>query len=1534
VLSAVLTLVVAPIVLGLLIVLVLANTPWGNERVRRIIVSQADKRLSGELHIGALRGNLLSNATLSNVRITDSLRQPVFSAKRVRVEYALWSALRGHVVIRSLTIDTAVVVMDKRPGSRWNFQALLPPRTTTGDTSSHGPPPSLANVIVRHTDVVVRQPWRPDSTLAPAARQTAIDKALLPTARRRTERVAGGYQRVMEFHDINASLPTIRLADRSTPAAVTIASLSMLAEPFRPPALDVRSLAGTLFASRDSLWWRGARLSMPASQVSGDGTIGLARSGLMLDLTGAPIALSDLRWLRPGLPAEGGGRLRVTARVHADTSELAITNADVRVRDASLVGNASVVQVKPKTGRSSLLVRGIDLTVAHLATSLVHELAPSLTLPRAGTLDGHLALRGRPEALQLTADMRFADARAGESHVTARGGIGTDDGTAAGLRANDLHVQLLPLRVTTVAGTMTHLPLAGSLTGAATVTGSIANGWDVRGDLTHVENGNRSRVSGNGTYRVVGKRIVADATLQPVSLVTIGRLVPKAELRGAVSGHIHAEGTAGNVRLSGHLRSTTGGGAVDGRGAMVLAGTRTRYDVAVALDALDARAFSRRAPDTRLTGTIAVRGAGTSPASANAVFSADLTHSRYDTFSVDRLQTRGAVARGLLQLDTLNLAASGARAQASGTLGLVKRRNGTLQFAASVDSLGALRRWLGSGDTTMIAAPAAQQRALMLHARADSARRAEASRIERLALGLPTGELLQVDTLPGIRRDSVAGSLRAAGTVRGSIPALDLDARIEGRDLVARGSAIGRLSATVRSTNVRSANRSVVFRADADRIQTSGYGFESVSAAGTFSDHRLATAIAVRQDSLISYAALGSWTRPAPGVHDVRLDSLHAQFDTLSWRLAHPAAVHLSNGDVRVDSIDLRSSAGGRLFANGAVPVNGAMHLDVAAENVRVATVRQAVQKSAAGDGVMGATVRLDGTRSTPVMLGSATLRDARYADTRAPDADLAFQYAAHRLGFEATARDSTGRRVLAATGALPLDLALERLNGSRKLAGALVGDVVLDSLALASLPFPSGSVDDVRGQLAGAAQVRGTWKAPAYAGHVALRNGGAFVVTTGMRVADATADLRLTGDTLRLDSLVARAGGVLRASGTVDLTDRSRPIVDLVASGANLRVLDATRGLVDLDGSIVAIGPLDAVRVSGRGEMLHGFLALKQFNKKLLRVKAPQSLTYFTVYDTTRPAMDRARAAAELERRKRIGVIADLSLVVDHGNYYRNRPDANTGFYTTPGEELHAHIDTRSGDAWAVGFVRIGGGVAIFRAAPFQSTRGTLTFLPWTSSPGVIEQVGERAVWEPGRGFFPVELLTGGSSKAPAIGLESGTLFPMRGRELNSYLTIGRERLSLLQQSGSSLSGSEAWSGQLSGESGALAHRQQAATALGVALHDIGTGATKEFGLDAFSVSPADVPTELVFGKTGGVRGAMIEGGRYVTTDRYIAAEMRLTTGIPGLRLQQLFGTTYRLDLGVAPRFLFGDPEELGITHPTVRTGVFGAFLTRLWEW
>ena len=91
-------------------------------------------------------------------------------------------------------------------------------------------------------------------------------------------------------------------------------------------------------------------------------------------------------------------------------------------------------------------------------------------------------------------------------------------------------------------------------------------------------------------------------------------------------------------------------------------------------------------------------------------------------------------------------------------------------------------------------------------------------------------------------------------------------------------------------------------------------------------------------------------------------------------------------------------------------------------------------------------------------------------------------------------------------------------------------------------------------------------------------------------------------------------------------------------------------------------------------------------------------------------------------------------------------------------------------------------------------------------------------------------------------------------------------------------------------------------------------------------------MPTELVFGKTGGVRGALIEGGRYLTTDLYVAGQLRLTSGLPGFRVERKYGTDYRLDFGFEPRLLFRGFEDLGITHPTSRTGAFGAFLTRMW--
>ena len=1526
VVKALLAFVVVPIVVGVLVVLVLATTPWGNERVRRFAVSQANSRLTGELSIDKLRGNLFRGATLTNMQVLDSLKHPVFAARAVKVRYGFMAALRREVVIESIVLDTPVVVLDKRPGMRWNFQSLMKPSTTPKDTSVHGVPPQLGDITIHRGRFLYRRPWLPDSTLSPAARDSAIARALDPFARKRTVRAPNGYQRVLDYREINAHLPVVSIGSGGKPTVVEIGALSMLAEPYRPPAVDVRSLVGTLYASKDSLWWRNAHMRLPESNVSGDGTIGFHHSGLLLDLTGSPVSVADLRWLDPKLTGNGGGKGRFRMHFVGDTAEFALLDADLKYIDASLVGNATVARIT--TGkRSELVVKGADLTISHLRTATIHDLAPSVKLARTGTLDGHVVVSGVPSAMNVNADVRFADVAAGLSHVIARGTVGMK----GGVQAHDLRVQLLPLQVATLTGSGLKIPVGGTLSGNATVNGAQRDGWSVAGDITHVERDARSRVVGNGRYQVIGKRIVADATLEPLSLVTVGKFAPSAELRGNVTGKVHAEGTTKELRVSGGLHSQ-GGGSLDGRGTVVIAGSRTRYDVSVALDALNAYAFSRKAPRTLLTGTLAARGVGTKPATANAVFSANLVHSRYDTFTVERLLARGSVADGLVHVDTLNAIDRGIRAQAQGTFGLTSAARGRLGFAITVDSLQSLRPYLGTSDSALVQVASGRQSARLAAARADSTRRAQALRIEQLALGLPEGVALQMDSLPRIRRDSLAGSLAASGTLVGNVKELGIEAAVRGSDLVVRGNSVQRLTGNVSTLNLRDSSKPLDFRLDADSVQTSGLAFESVHADGARQNGRVVAALKVRQDSLISYAALGSYAQPTKGAHDVHLDSLRMTFDTLVWHLAHPASARYSSGDIAVDSIDLRSPAGGRLFANGVVPKTGGMRLDVAAEAVRVSTVLRALQRDADADGIVSASAQLSGTRDEPIIAARSTLRDAEYKGTRAPDADVDVRYAAKQLGLNAIARDSTGKRVLAGSALLPYDLTLRSVSGSRKLPGALVADVVFDSLALASLPLSSGAYSSVRGLLLADAHVRGTWATPAYSGRAALRDGGVRVTMTGTHLTDGVADLHLVGDSLVLDSLVALARGRLRVSGFVNIADRSHPFVKMVATADNVRVLDSTLGLLDVDANAVALGPLDALRVTGRAEMLGGYLALKSFRKDLLRVKAPGDLATFAVFDTAAAPRDAERVRKALAEPRRVAVIADLSLVVDRGTYYRQRPDANTEFFTEDGEVLRAHIDQRSGDKWLAGFVRIGDGVAFFRTLAFVPARGSLTFTPHTDASGIIQQVGERTVWEPGRGLFPLQFLTGGTSKAPSVGLEAGTLFPIRGRELNSYLTMGRLSTSLLQQSGSSLSGSEAWSGQLSGETGALAHRQQGATALGVLLHDIGTGATKEFSLDAFSVSPADVPTELVFGKTGGVRGALIEGGRYVTTDRYIGGELRFTTGIPGIRMSQKFGTTYRLDVGLEPWFLLRAPDELGITHPTVRTGAFGAFLTRMW--
>jgi hypothetical protein len=225
--EGVLAFVVIPLIVGLIVVLVLTMTPWGNEQTRRIVVSQGNQRLTGSVASEAARQSAVQRLALE-CGAARQLEAPGVRRRRVEVQYSLLAALRGEVVVHSIVLDTPVVVLDKRPGERWNFQSLMKPSTTPKDTTKKSIPPSLSDITIRHGRFLYRRPWLPDTSLPTAKREEAVAKALDPNARRRTMRVPGGYQRVLDYHDIDARLPSVRIGHDGQPTAVEIGALKML----------------------------------------------------------------------------------------------------------------------------------------------------------------------------------------------------------------------------------------------------------------------------------------------------------------------------------------------------------------------------------------------------------------------------------------------------------------------------------------------------------------------------------------------------------------------------------------------------------------------------------------------------------------------------------------------------------------------------------------------------------------------------------------------------------------------------------------------------------------------------------------------------------------------------------------------------------------------------------------------------------------------------------------------------------------------------------------------------------------------------------------------------------------------------------------------------------------------------------------------------------------------------------------------------------------------------------------------------------
>lgn len=1309
-----------------------------------------------------------------------------------------------------------------------------------------------------------------------------------------------------------------------------------------------------------------------------------------------PLRLDLLRDEIPELPAGALASGRV--RLDGDPAGALRVDGDVVVDD-------------PATGRSEIGARGgivfrdglrfDDLRVRAdpLRVDLVRPWIPDL--PAGGAVAGAVHLNGDPGTfLHVDGQLAHHHPELGTSRLQATGGIGT----AGPLEFRGLDVRMDPLDMAMVRAFAPDIPLDGTLAGTARLDGSMAGMLAVRGDVTHVGGGERSRVIGSAEIATgTGGWASVDVRLEPLSLDVAGRFFPTAGLRGTVAGRLAAAGDLGDLRLDADLR-TGGGGTVRAVGTMDLAAARPGYDLDLRLASFDLAELTRRAPAaTDLTGTVTARGRGLEPATMNARIVADLRDSEVDGVGADLVRLRMALEDGLARVDSSVIRLGGAVAELDGSFGLVAGREGVLAYRVSVDSLHAFAPWLPGADTavatgdqravaradghvpprTALDREAAHPSPLLPPATAteplgpvepaiaaaglgearhyvatDGARVTETvtrvqTHIERVdstdAPPVRHADVPRLDddvpaaaavedgaavansvAVAGIPADSLAGSLRAAGTLRGNLEAFDADGRAVLRDLVYRGAYVGRGEVEYAVNDAGGASPAVELDAELGDVRAAGLALDTLAVDGRYAGVRGegegSLEMVARATDDTEYRAELDFDLSLDR-REVRIADLAVRFDTVTWTMPEPGVVSWAGDEVEVASIDLRSDAGGRIRLDGRLPVDGSGDMDVVVRDLEIAQVASLLQLEGENEGLLNVDARVLGTLAAPRMEGTARLEDAVLQGEDVPDLDGTFAYGGGELTADAELA-ADGRVLATAKARLPVALSLAPV-GVRLLDGGLEVDIRADSLPVEAIPQISAAVADASGRVRGDISIRGTFDDPIVTGAVDLDLGSVRIVPLDVRLEDVAGRLALDGDVVRVDSLVARSGGPLRVSGEIGVASLTDPRFDLSIDAAETLVIDTDDLALRVDGELAITGGLNALVVTGEVRTRRGVIRIPELSElgetEVVSLHAPTGgrrierafLEELGLLQADRPLLDRLHL--------------DLAVRVDRDVWLRST-EANVEIYT-PSEVGPLRVTSRGRDGLDLdGVIATDRGEYEFMSRRFDLTRGSATFVRGGGIDPVLQIAAEHEVRLPGREAFAVRLLIGGTARLPEVTLESTAQPPIAQTDLLYYLAFGREAVSLLHRQGSTLSAQGGDAGELVGNVAGLATQQLGTLALDAVASDLEEDIIEELGVDVFRITPADLPPDMFTGGYGDLlRSTEVEAGRYISSRLFVAGQLNTGASRPGIRVE--YATVFGVQWRTAWRSRWLPTEPTLMEMEPRRTGVLSSFLVREWR-
>jgi hypothetical protein len=1398
---------VALVVLG---VALLSQTHAGQRLVIDRVLELVRGSLAGELAVDEVHSRaLIIGMTLSGVRLDAAGGRRFLVADSIVVRYSPLSLVLGSPRLRSTTIYGLDVEISRYPGDDFlNVGRILAEGPPAPDSAAPGRPRTigLGRISIREGLVEVLTPLDGGSAAH-----------IMPAP-------GGGMLRRLAFDidDLDLEDTVLRpegpvIVDARLGSLTT--SVSLLERP-----LVIREALGRLSFGAQGLKVSDAAIRLPGTLARGDVRFGPDRPGdpwaFAADLTADGWGeLADIQWIDARIPPgtfRGGVALSA-----AEGLDVQLRGVEVQLEASHVVASGQV-----RFGEA-IVMRGLRVTADPLSLSRLEPWV-GRELPLDGFLSGQVVFGGTASNLQATGRMTLVPVGMGGFPTTAdfSGSVHTSDDPGA----TGLELRLDPLNYRMLETLWADASALGSGSARLDINGRASDGIQVSADVTLAPDpASTSRWVGVAELtRGDDGRWATEASgdFNPLSLSLLARVWPELELLGTVSGPVRAEGPLSDLAVSGDLAA--GDGTLSFEGALDVETLGAAYRLEADVETLRLSDFTARLPDPSVvSGLISLEGRGFALDSLDGRATVTVRASRVGPTRIDSATAILRASAGLLTADRLDAAVSGVHVVGAGSIGMTPDAFGeaSLQFEAA--SLLELRP-IFMGDSLLV--------------------RDELNPLEQDLLRIGG---IDPDTLPSALDVRMAGSAEGTADVRGRFGDMELELLFEMTDAAYRHDQVDSARVLLSAGGLPATFGDWAVSARANGLVWAGRQFEEVEFGGTMSQRRGEGTLEVQRRMTERYFLAGAFAIDSVGGY-ADLTDASIQIDDLSFILTGPTRIAWSETSLSVDSLDMRRIGEDpmHLIASGTLTRGGDSDFRLDMGGFHIEHALQIVQRE---DVDVSGHVDLDltvvGPAEEPVIDAVFRVVEPRFGSVGLSRLDGSLQYegGSSQLGVDGWSGD---RRVLNASGVLPLDLALtdvvERVSDD-----PMDVTVTADSLEAAIPLGYLSALQDVRGMLSADFRIRGSSRDPEPSGTVSLVDGAWTLEALGVRHTGVTGEVLLRPDRTLGVELRTTGSGASTVTGVITMDDLADPALDLVVTFDRFLAVDRRDMESTISGEFALGGRYRLPVAEGTLRVDEGTLFVEEFARASGIVDLTDPMLYADGFAVDTTVFVSQPVLAGIRNPFLDNLRVDIDMSVPRDMWLRS-DEMNVEM----GGDLLVRYDRGQGDLVLIGELEALRGSYVLWGRTFEVTGGTVAF---RGQPGVNPTLDIQARSRIRRqDNDPLEVLATvqGTLIQPRVLLSSEEA-GLAQSDLVSYLVFGVPSGRL------GAGGAGSGLGQSTGES-------VLTLATGALANQVGTMLAQNLGLDYVAVSQGNAGGEQNFAANF-LTTAQLEVGRYLGDDVFV---------------------------------------------------------------